>query len=277
MKSVISWIAATALLAATNVVALERTYEGCYASDTSFVFNSTIEFNSRGSCGDACYAQQYPVMAMTNSSYCFCSETLPPLITNSTSSKCNVVCPGFGSESCGARGYWSVYLTGLTTDVANADPGPDDTSPTAKSSATPKSTSKAAVVTVGGETVVVTAGSDATSNAYASATPKFSGGGPNKAGIAAGVVAGVLGCAAILGGLFFFMRSRKRREIEEEYKRNAAVNSFISGGKPTSSETNSSFIDTRLDPAVMAQRRQSDGSIADNQDYSRRILKVTNA
>jgi cell wall integrity and stress response component len=27
---------------------------------------------------------------------------------------------------------------------------------------------------------------------------------------------------------------------------------------------------------VMMQRRMSDGSIADNQDYSRRILKVTN-
>jgi cell wall integrity and stress response component len=31
--------------------------------------------------------------------------------------------------------------------------------------------------------------------------------------------------------------------------------------------------DTRLDP-VMAQRRLSSGSIADNQDYSRRILRV---
>ncbi|KAK2628948.1 hypothetical protein QTJ16_002051 [Diplocarpon rosae] len=275
MKSILARLAATAWLAATKVVALERTYAGCYASDTSLVFNSTIEFNSRGSCGDACYAQQYPVMAMTNASYCFCSETLPPQITNSTSSKCNVVCPGFGSESCGARGYWSVYLTGLTTDVANADPAPDDASPTA---GTTKSTSKPAVVTVGGETVVVTAGSQATSAASASATPKSSGGGPSKAGIAAGVVAGVLCVAAILGGLFFYMRSRKRREIEAEYKRNAAVNSFISGGKPpASSETNSSFTDTRLDPAVMAQRRQSDGSIADNQDYSRRILKVTNA
>ena len=71
------------------------------------------------------------------------------------------------------------------------------------------------------------------------------------------------------------MRNRKRKAIEDEYKRNAAVSSFISGGKPpTSSGGASSFNDMRLDPAVMAQRRMSDGSIADNQDYSRRILKV---
>jgi len=63
------------------------------------------------------------------------------------------------------------------------------------------------------------------------------------------------------------MRRRRNRQVEEEYRRNAAVSQFIGGGKPPTT-------DTRLDPAVMAQRRMSDGSIADNQDYSRRILKV---
>jgi cell wall integrity and stress response component len=64
--------------------------------------------------------------------------------------------------------------------------------------------------------------------------------------------------------------------VEEEYRRNAAVSSFIAGKPPNSSSGASSFNDTRLDPAVMAQRRMSDGSIADNEDYSRRILKVRN-
>jgi len=76
-----------------------------------------------------------------------------------------------------------------------------------------------------------------------------------------------------------FIRNKKRREVEDEYRRNAAVSNFITGGgkPPTSSGGDSSFTDTRLDPTTMAQRRMSDGSIADNQDYSRRILKVTNA
>jgi cell wall integrity and stress response component len=99
-------------------------------------------------------------------------------------------------------------------------------------------------------------------------------GGPNKAGIAAGVVVGIVAIAAIGGGMFLFLRHRRRREVEEEYRRNAAVSSFINGGKPPTSSGGASFADTRLDPAVMAQRRISDGSIADNQDYSRRILKV---
>lgn len=100
MKSIISLVAVTALFAATNVVALDRTLQGCFSSSTGMVFNASIEFNSRGSCGDACYALDYPVMAMTNSSYCFCSQTLPPASTKASNSKCTIECPGFGSEVC---------------------------------------------------------------------------------------------------------------------------------------------------------------------------------
>ncbi len=94
--------------------------------------------------------------------------------------------------------------------------------------------------------------------------------GPNKAGIAAGVVVGIVALSAVAGGVFFFLRNRKRRAIEEEYRRNMA-NGY--GPKPPNSSAGS-MSDSRLDPVVMMQRRQSDGSIADNQDYSRRILKV---
>ncbi|KAG4434931.1 hypothetical protein IFR05_009572 [Cadophora sp. M221] len=275
MKSIFSFVAVTALFAATNVLALDRTSQGCFSSSTGMIFNDTLQYNSRGSCGDNCYALQYATFAMTNSSYCYCGENLPPASTKADNSKCTIGCPGFGSELCGARGYWSVYITGMTTDVTNAAAAASDTAKSSSASAT--STSRPSVVTVGGQTIVVTAGSEATNSASSSASSS-SGGGPSKAGIAAGVVVGVLAIAAMAGGLFLFMRNRKRKEIEEEYKRNAAVSSFIAGGKPPSSSGGaSSFNDMRLDPAVMAQRRMSDGSIADNQDYSRRILKVTNA
>jgi len=91
------------------------------------------------------------------------------------------------------------------------------------------------------------------------------------------VVVGLIAITAIAGGLWFFLRNKKRQELEEEHRRQAAVSQFINGGKPPGSSGGGSFNDTRLDPSVMAQRRMSDGSIADNQDYSRRILKVTNA
>lgn len=67
------------------------------------------------------------------------------------------------------------------------------------------------------------------------------------------------------------MRRKRNQEIEEEHRRNAAVNAFI--GKPPRSSGGTSTTDSRMDP-VMAHRRMSDGSIADNQDYSRRILRV---
>ena len=97
--------------------------------------------------------------------------------------------------------------------------------------------------------------------------------GPNTAGIAAGIVVGVIAIAGIVGTVFFVLRRRRNREIEEEHRRNAAVNAFMHGPKPPSSSGGVSISDSRLDP-VMAQRRMSSGSIADNQDYSRRILRV---
>jgi len=97
--------------------------------------------------------------------------------------------------------------------------------------------------------------------------------GPSKAGIAAGVVVGVLALAGIIGGVFLFLRYKRRKEVEDEYRRAAAINEFVGKAPGTS---HSSLADSRLDPEVMMHRRQSDGSIADNQDYSRRILQVSN-
>lgn len=96
----------------------------------------------------------------------------------------------------------------------------------------------------------------------------------NVGGIVAGVVVGVVALLAIAGGLAFWWRRRVNREIEEEHRRNAAVNAFMK--PPGSSGGYSLENDTRLDP-VMAQRRLSSGSIADNEDYSRRILRVRSA
>ena len=85
---------------------------------------------------------------------------------------------------------------------------------------------------------------------------------------AEGVVVAVVVVLAIIGCVIFFVRRRRNAQIEEEHRRNAAVSSFIGSGKPPSSSA-----DSRLDQSL-AHRRMSDGSIADNQDYSRKILRV---
>jgi cell wall integrity and stress response component len=80
----------------------------------------------------------------------------------------------------------------------------------------------------------------------------------------------VIAIAGLAGGAFFFLKYRKRKEVVEEYRRNATISSFVAGGKPYSESSS----DSRLDPNLMSQRRRSNGSIADDQDFSRRILKV---
>jgi cell wall integrity and stress response component len=173
----------------------------------------------------------------------------------------------------GGSTYISVYLTADNLEGTVTNVNSDGSTPSSTSKTSPSTTASAtqSVVTVNGQTVVVTASATAAASGGSS-------GGASKAGIAAGVVVGLIALAAIAGGIFLFIRNKQRREVEEEYRRNAVISAFTQGGKhPTSSAGASTFSDIRLDPAVMAQRRMSDGSIADNQDYSRRILKVIRA
>jgi cell wall integrity and stress response component len=103
-----------------------------------------------------------------------------------------------------------------------------------------------------------------------SSAPKQEESKPNTAGIAAGVVVGIVGLTAIIAGVWFFLRRRRQKQAEDDYRRNAHnIDSFVAGGKTSASSMN----DSRIDPSFM-DRRQSNGSIADNEDYSRRILKV---
>lgn len=86
---------------------------------------------------------------------------------------------------------------------------------------------------------------------------------------------GVVALSGIIAGLFFFIRHKKRKEAEEDYKQRTQVSDFMRGAnerKPPGTGY-SGYSDQRLDPEAGA-RRNSVGSLADNQDYSRRILRV---
>lgn len=84
-----------------------------------------------------------------------------------------------------------------------------------------------------------------------------------------GVVAVVV-VAFLAVGAWFFMKRRKDQRAEQS-RRSAAMRDFY--GKPPGTGV-SSIADNRLDPGMM-QRRSSNGSIADNEDYSRRVLAVS--
>lgn len=95
-------------------------------------------------------------------------------------------------------------------------------------------------------------------------------GGSNTAAIAAGVVVGVCGLAALCGAGFFFYRFKQRKAAQQPGYLNTAETAEHYN-KPMSS---GSMSNSRFDGDFMATRRQSNGSIDDDQDFSRRILQV---
>ncbi|CAK7214030.1 hypothetical protein SCUCBS95973_002005 [Sporothrix curviconia] len=245
---------------------MQPVVQGCFSSSGDLVFNSTQPFNSRGECGQTiCQAMGKAVGASTEGSKCYCGDSYPPNSTLVDDKYCNAPCTGYGTDACGGTGYWTVYNTGLELYGV---PYANETSSTTSSSASSTTTSSTTTL-AGGQTVFVTQTSES------STTKKSS---TNTAGIAAGVVVGVVAAAGAAGAAILLIRRRRNRQIEEEHRRNAAVNAFFNGGsvKAPSTSGSNSISDSRLDP-VMSQRRLSDGSIADNEDYSRRILRVTNA
>lgn len=236
---------------------------GCYSHPDPLVQQGTWTFQTSGYCQTQCLGLDKAVMAITGGSTCYCGDELPSLDSEASDDKCNSPCNGYDQEDCGGIGYWQVYLTGLTGDVAtasNSSASSSSTSPTQGSQSS--STTQPAVVTKAGETVVVTAS--------AAASQSSPGGGPNKVAIAVGVVVGVLGLSALIGGVLLFLRRKRNRQIEEEHRRNAAISSFVGSQKSDKSST-----DQRLDPSIYSHRRQSIGSIADERDFSRRILQVS--
>ncbi|KAL5594313.1 hypothetical protein BROUX41_001255 [Berkeleyomyces rouxiae] len=245
-----------------------QTRVGCFSSsgnltDPGGYADTSV---SSGFCGvSLCVEKNYTVFAIRGPK-CYCGNSYPPEDDIVADSRCNYPCPAYPDEACGGisgGGAWSVFNSGIEVDVQYDAVSSSTTSAAATSAA-------AATSSAGAASTTAPAASASTTASEKSDDKKSSNVGP----IAGGVVGGLLGLAAVAGGVFLYMRRRRNREIEEEHRRNAAVNAFING--KSSPGGSMSISDSRLDP-VMAQRRMSDGSIADNEDYSRRILRVTNA
>ncbi|KAF6822378.1 WSC domain containing protein [Colletotrichum plurivorum] len=239
--------------------------QGCFNASSTSWKKYSVPALSVGKCGDYCTDTIGSYVAALNGEDCYCGSEYPPRAALVKDSFCSFPCPNYGLEACGGIDpimFYSVYNTGKKLVVTYEQPATTSVASTAK----PTSTAGGAV-----ETIIETPTSEPTPTE----TGDSKKGGTNVAGIAAGVVVGVVAIAAIVGGAFFFIRRKRNKEIEEEHRRNAAVSAFIGGSKPPSSSGNS-MADSRMDP-TLAHRRMSDGSIADNQDYSRKILRVTNA
>jgi len=228
---------------------------GCFETGTPLENYGYYNFQSPGNCQFLCIEHNKNVLGLSNGVDCWCGDKIPAKEWQVDNSSCNTQCKGTSDFKCGGNNKIWVILTGNTPNEIDYYEPPKESSSSKKQSSTAASSTSA----VASASATPTTDSDSDSK-------------PNTAGIAAGVVVGVVGLAAIVGGVWFFLRRRRQKQAEADYRRNAAgVNDFINGGKTGASSIN----DTRIDPSFM-DRRQSNGSIADNEDYSRRILKVTN-
>ncbi|KAF7165918.1 hypothetical protein CNMCM5623_009910 [Aspergillus felis] len=251
-----SAVTAAALLLTTNLPA-------AFAADMS-----------NGYCQQQCLKSNNLVFALTKGTNCLCGNVLPAKSAKTDDSDCNVKCAGWPDVMCGGQASFSVYLTGLSSKVpyysddSSASTNPSSTS-TTNGGSTVTTGSHGQVVTQGEQTVVVTAAANE-AGATNGLNQQKNSGGPNTAAIAAGVVVGVVGFCSLVGAGFFLWRFRKRANVQPQYSNNAAAEHF---GKPVSQD---SMSDSRFDGDFMAKRRQSNGSIDDDQDFSRRILQVTN-
>lgn len=188
------------------------------------------------------------------------SSTQPPSTTStSTSSSDSSSKPGSSSD-------------GTSSDSKTPTGSPTTTSPTRTSG-----------------TSMTSASSDAQSSASATGgaltkenKDKKSGG--ISGGAIAGIVIGVVVGLALVGLAFFILR---RRRQSYEYQTQASDRyGFTDDPFTTAAEDKMNFshngtsafvpVDQRLNPALINQRRMSEGSIADEQDYSRKILRVAN-
>jgi len=165
-------------------------------------------------------------------------------------------CPGYGNESCGAVGFLTVYLSGVGTLSGNA-------ATTIISSQTPSPT--VSDTSVPSNTIYVTAGPQTTVIASPTNTNSSSG---ISGGAAAGIAIGILALIAIGAAVFFVVRRRRRDEYQRQYDPSNLSSSPGSLNRPFGT-------DQRLEPQML-QKRESVGSLADENDYSRKILRVIN-
>ncbi|KAL2811137.1 WSC domain-containing protein [Aspergillus granulosus] len=268
--SVSSVLAASLMLLAGSspAAAQQESYVGCFTSFKPLEDQGSYQFQSNGYCLNLCYGKGYSVFGLYNTDHCFCGNKLPAKSTKEDSDDmCNKSCAAWPSVMCGGSNAYSVYLTGLEPNVPYYSSGTSSSSTTSSSSNSTATQTSGSSASTNSEVAVETFSSAPTAE---SSNKDKKDDGPNTAAIAAGVVIGVVGLAALIGAAFFLYRFKTRHPADNRLREMRNVEQF---GKHTTSD---SMSDSRFDGDFMAQRRQSNGSIDDDRDFSRRILQVTN-
>lgn len=247
----------------------------CGGTDAYTVFENTVYLGSVSSSKLASSSSSSSSSASSVSSSLSLAGLLTSSATSSDVETDAMITSSAGSESSDAE---SLMITSTVTDANGS---------------------------IQYKTVTATSSSSQTgaSSSLASSGSKKS---TNVAPIVGGVVGGVAAAALIALGIFFFIRRRNADDDddEEEFYKNGAAPGAGSVGRAKSNKFNSVFdmpmsnpfvhpsdefaqkrasqataaglTDPRLNPVMMGRRRLSEGSLADEADYSRKILGVAN-
>ncbi|KAJ5586291.1 Carbohydrate-binding WSC subgroup [Penicillium hetheringtonii] len=299
---------AFALLAEPFVVA-ELAY--CATDNTGSSYKAVTDtYQSNGACQKTCASYALGVL---QGKKCWCTNVVPSESSQKATSKCDTSCPGYPDDSCGSAadgvfayvsvgskkptstegGSSSESTTSGTTSGTSTSISTSSHNTTTTSSSSSTTTTSGNIVketTSGGQvrTITVagsnpTAGAD-TSKAKASDDSGLSG------GSIAGIVIGVLGGLALLGGLIFmvfFYRKRARAASPVPSNPDMADNrtsqgsSFVRGVFPQGADGNglgrqNTYTDNRMKNVYPHGSRDSSVSLQDNEDYSRPVLRATN-
>ncbi|EPY49300.1 transmembrane receptor Wsc1 [Schizosaccharomyces cryophilus OY26] len=281
---------------------------GCYQVDESLSEKGTHKWLTPQYCYDnICKDDPDISFVAVRGVSCYCGNTLTAKKVDS--SNCNTVCPGWDEFKCGGDLYWSVYLTGngilhtsssttssqtssskasssssFTTASSSSSNPTSSSKPTSSSQHLTSSSHSASKISSSSsnsptpttfssslvKTVTPSASSSSSSpspSPSSTAPPKNSQASKSSNSLNAGAIVGiVIGCVAfavviaLCVCLFFWYRKFKA-------KMNAKDDITFPSYK--------SELDSRLDPGMLNNRNSSE-SLADSQDYSRRILRVMN-
>jgi cell wall integrity and stress response component len=166
----------------------------------------------------------------------------------------------------GAVGFLSVWLTGTGSLVGNA--ATQILSATATATKTTSAASSTVYVTSPGSTSPSNGSNIETTiiqSATAESQASSGGGGGVSGGEAAGIAIGVLALIGIGAAAFFIIRRRRKDDYQKQYEGSGFGSSPGSLNRPFGT-------DQRLEPQML--KRESVGSLADEHDYSRKILRV---
>lgn len=214
------------------------------------------------------------------------------------------VFPGLGSSASGSSQSSSVSSSSSLSASSSRSLSSITSAPSHSNVVTTTSDANGSVIY---KTVTQTSGSTATgSDNNLSKNNAGSKSSANVGAIVGGVVGGLAGLALIIVGVFFFLRHRNLSDDDDEedyYEKggssgtgsasgtikkpakfnNAAFdrpmsNPFVHPSDDSADKraSRSELTDPRLNPVMMGRRRLSEGSLADEADYSRKILAVAN-